>query len=315
MYNLYNVCGDFKPLNTILSVGDLLEERLFPILFGFRVGPSCKEHICNHFRDELEAFEEHIGTIINRILDNVKSSIKIVRKDRRQMLLVSFGSGCYIERVMSKFPKEFISIHKDCGYVSLPKLMFLLNMLDFLSSAGFGSGDFLDDLFEKYFSNLSALVLFDSFDKYLFDKFFGEYGIETYTIIDYIQRLIEEEEVYLPDLHGIVLNVITPANDLLKQDFEKLKKIISLFPGVDYIESNLSIHSFYCYGDDGLEGLSMNGGIETVVRMFDRLPHHIVLSVDAYTVEYLYRVFRKYPYVVGFVPQFIYSSFRRGERI
>jgi len=315
MYKFYEACGDFKPLNSIVSVGDLLGERLFLSLFSFRVGISCKKYICSLFKDKVKAFEEGAESILGRILNNIETSIKTVRRGRRQMLLVSIGDGCYAERIVDKFPREFISVHRDHGYMSLPGLMLLLNILDFLSCFGFESKGLLDGLFEKYFSNLSTVVLFDSFDKYLFDKFLGGYGLETYTVIDYILWLIEEEEVYLPDLHGIVLNIIAPANDLLKRDFEKIKGILSLFPGVDYIESNLSIHSFYCYGGNRLDSYLMDGDIEVMVRMFDKIPHHIVLSVDAYTTEYLYKVFRKYPYVVGFVPQFIYSSFRRGEKI
>ncbi len=309
---LYKLCGDYPPLNIFLDLFDLVGGVESPIVLGsFRVDDVCKEGIYKYFKDVLDGVGEDFSGFIDSFLNMFKKGFKVVGRGRRSFLLIGFG-GCPLMKIVKGLISNFLRIHVNHGYIIIPNLPLLLNFIDLLSFGGWRFEDLFGYIIDNFLSDIDRVVLLDSYDKHLFDKYFGEYGFEFFSISEYIVNAVEEENIFLMDFHDLVINVIEPSNKLLRDDYESLRRILSIFPGVDYITSNIPMHSLYCGEWRLLNRYLKYLGRDSVLRCFNKVPHRIVLSVDVYSVYYLYKLFRGYPYVIGSLPQFIYGSFIKG---
>lgn len=313
---IYKLCGDRPPLNTLVTYYEGFGDDLPLLLASLRIDRECKRVIYNVFREFFNDLAGNLDTLFSSWIDNeVKRGFRVVGRAKKQFLLYPLGLHCFSSRLVKDVPKLFTSIHRDYGYIVFPNITFILNVLDLLGVGGDSFGDLAEGLLEEYLSDVNVLVLPDSYDLHLFQEFFGGYGLELIPIIECIYKLMEDEEVYLPDLHGIVVNLVSPADNILYNDLERYKELLSIFPGVEYIVSNTSFYSFYCYNNKIVKKYFSYMGVDAFIRCFNKIPHRIILTVDIYGVDFLYHVFRGEPYVIGCIPQLIYNSFMRGVEV
>jgi len=312
-YSVLDSCGDWPPGNSIILDVDMFSGDKALILSLLRVGDGCKKALYDLFDDDFRKLADRLDGFMDMWRRDLDKGYRRVGRGKHRFILYPLGPSCSSYKFQLDVVRLFTKVVDGFGYIVLPYITYILNLVSFLDLGGNGFiAEPVVDIISGYLEGVDHLVVPDHLDLKLFNKYLGDIGVEYSCICGYMAGLLESEEFYIPDLHGITLNILRPAAEELVVDYNKYIEILGYFPGVRYMESNIRFHSLLCFRRRLSNILLSRVDTSLYIKSFEAVPHKVLLSPDIYSVDVLYSLFRGRPFIVGSVPHFILSSFRKG---